>query len=142
MTKQNNAARAAVQAKPCPKLAPVAMPTAQQTMLAALAYVQNSLEHLARVRCEDEDWDDDDVDVDYAVDLALEHIKRLRASLPHDRDEFDRHWFMAAASINLSVRAFSRTDCYYYRSLKGLQKKFEVLVGAVEFAELEARHAA
>lgn len=142
MTKNKNAAQVAVQAELCPKLAPVGMPSTQQTMLAALAFVQSSLEWLVKTRLSDEEWDDDDVDVDYAVDLALEHIKGLRSNLPDDRDVFDRQWFMAAAAINLSVRAFSRTDCCYYRALTGVQQKFEVLVAAVEFAELEARHAA
>lgn len=132
---QIKAAQAAAQAELCPKLAPIGMPSMKQTMLASLAFVQASLERLVHIRCSDEDWDDSDVDVDYAVDLALRHIESLRRELPDDRDVFDRQWFMAAAAINLSVRAFSRADCHYYRALTGVQQKFEVLVAAVEFAE-------
>lgn len=135
MTSKKNAAQVAAQAEPCPKLAPVAMPTMKQMMLASLVWVQASLEGLVHIRCNDDEWDDNDVDVEYAVDLALEHIKSLRQDLPDDRDLFDRRWFMAAAAINLSVRAFSRTGCHYYRALTGVQKKFDVLVSAVEFVE-------
>lgn len=133
---KHNAASKAVQAKPCLKAPDTnALPTLRQTMLMALAIVQKSLEDLVDIRRKDEAWDDDDVDVDYAVGLALAHIKSLRANPPAGRNQFDHAWFMAAAAINLSVRVFSRTDCYYYRSLSGAKKRFEVLVAAVEFAE-------
>ncbi len=119
----------------------VALPTLKQAMLLAVAYAQHSLEHLVRVRLEDEDWDDDDADVDYAVELALDCIKRLREALPEDKSVFDRQWYQAAAAINLCARTFSRTDCYYSRSLAGVKQQFDVLVSAVEFVELEAEHA-
>lgn len=140
MTSQNNAAQVAAQAEPCPRLASVAMPTVKQMMLVSLAYVQHSLEGLVHIRCNDDEWDDNDVDIDCAVDIALDDIKLLRQDLPEDRHQFDRRWFMAAAAINLSVEAFRRTDCHYYRALTGVQKVLDVLVTAVEFSELEARH--
>lgn len=138
MNAQNNAARVAVQAKPCPKQADsVALPTWQQTMVTALTFVQYSLEGLARTRCNDKGWDDKDVDIDMAVDLALSQIKGLRANLPPNRDAFEIGWYMAAAVINLSVRAFSRPDCGYFRALESLQKYFEVLAATVEFVDEE-----
>lgn len=140
MNAQNNAARVAVQAEPCQKSSgAVALPSVKQTMLTALEFVQSSLEDLVRIRCADENWDEEDVDIDCAVDLALAHIKALRVQLPDDRNEFDRQWFMAAAAINLSVRAFSRTDCHYYRTLTGVRQKFDVLVATVEFVEWQAK---
>ena len=136
---KHNAASKAVQAKPCPKKPDAdALPTLRQTMLMALALVQESLEELLRIRCNDEAWDDDDVDVDYAVDLATEHIKSLRANLPDDRSKFDNRWFLAASAINLCVRSFSRKDCHYYRTLVGVKQQFEVLVEVVEFVGLRA----
>ena len=141
MTAKNNAARVAVKAKLSQKQADsIALPSWQQTMATALAFVQYSLEHLVRVRCKDDDWRDGDSDVDFAVDLALSNVQRLRASLPETRDEFDREWFMVAAAINLSVRAFSRPDCAYFRWLEAIQKQFEVLVAAVEFVDEEHRY--
>lgn len=141
MNTQNNAAQVAVMAEPCPKNAgAVILPTMQQTMLTALAFVQHSLEYLVRVRCDDMGWEDQDADIHYAVDLALEHIKGLRAELPADRDVFDRKWLMAAAAINLSVRSFSHPDSSYFRLLTFAQQQFEVLVAIVEFVDGEARH--
>lgn len=111
--------------------------TTKQAMLTALAFVQDSLERLEHIRFNDEAWDEKDVDVDYAVGLALVHIKSLRATLPSDRAVFDNQWFMAAAAVALSARTFSRTDCHYFRALASLQKKFEVLRAMVEFVALE-----
>lgn len=139
MPTKTNAASKVVQAKPCPKTADIeALPTMRQMMLLALEIVGNSLEAVALASRVDEAWNEDDVDVDYAVDLALTYVKSLRANLPEDINEFGRQWYMAASAINLSVRAFSRTDCYYYRSLVDAKKNFEVLVSVVEFAEKRA----
>lgn len=130
------------QAKPCPKqVAPIALPTWQQTMATALAFVQNSMEQLALIRCDDQNWDEVDVDVDFAVELALGHIKRMRADPPTVRSRFDDEWFKAAAAINLSVGAFSRQDSFYFRRLASVKKQFDVLVEAVEFAQEEECYA-
>ncbi len=127
------------QAKTCPKQADsIALPTWQQTMAAALAFVQNSMEQLVLIRIDDKEWDDGDVDVVWGVDLALAHIKRLRADLPTVRARFDDEWFKAAAAINLSVRVFSRPNSYYFRQLESVKNQFDVLVGAVEFVQEEA----
>lgn len=161
MTTKKNAARVAVGAKPCqkqPDLQPrdtldcialglplsavaQAMPTLQQTMVAALAQVQETLERLARIRFDDDEWSDTDVDVDCVVDLALAHVRRLRAELPSGRDAFEGLWFMAAAAINLGARAFSRPNTKYHRVLAGCQRQFEILAELVEFVDQQERDA-
>lgn len=162
MTTKKNAARVAVVAKPCqkqPDLQPrdaldcialglplsamtqaPSLPSADQAMLTAIAHVQHSLEHLVRVRCDDKEWDDKDVDVDFAVDLALTHIRRMREELPLDRSTFENRWHMAGAAINLGARSFSRPDSMYCHWLRSAQRQFEVLVEMVEFVDEEARY--
>lgn len=120
------------------KAAPAALPTWQQTMELALASAQLSMEELVRIRVGDEDWIEDDVDVDFAVNLALGHIKRLRADPPTGPGRFDREWFQAAAVINLSVATFSRQNCCFFRHLEYVKKQFEVLAEAVDFVAREA----
>lgn len=162
MTKPNNAARVAVGAKPCqkqPDLQPrdaldcialglplsaitQAMPTLQQTMLTALAFVQCTLEHLVCLyRDARRDGGDMEVDVNGAVELALEHVKRLRHAIPAQRPEFDREWLRAAAAINLAARSYAQTQTAYYRWLTAAQRQFEVLVEMVEFVDEGARSA-
>nr|WP_312379570.1 hypothetical protein [Delftia acidovorans] len=111
-------------------------------MLTAIAHIQHTLEHLMRVRYDDKDWDDKDVDVDFAVDLALSHIRLLRAELPLDRSTFENKWFMAGAAVNLGAQSFSRPSSLYYRWLTAAQRQFEVLVDLVAFVDEEACHAA
>ena len=124
------------------------LPSVDQTMLMAIAYVQHTLEHLVLVRREDEEWDERDFDVDLAMGLALAHVRLLRAELPLDRSTFDNRWFMAGAAVNLSVRTFSRPDSPYFYWLTDVQRQFETLAELVEFVDLqerdaqEARHAA
>lgn len=120
------------------QVTPMALPTWQQTMELALASVQRSMEQLVRMRLDDEDWSDDDVDVDFAVNMALSHIKRLRADPPTVPGSFDREWFQAAAVINLSVATFSRQDCSFANCLGYVKKQFEVLAEAVDFVVREA----
>lgn len=131
MTKQNNAARVAVQAKPCPN----------QAMQLAVQFLTHSLEHLMRVSYLDEAWgtEDGESEVDFAAELALCHVKRLGEKLPCSRDEFERDWYMAAAAINLSVKAFPRKNSHYFRVLEGAEKAFAVLAEAIEFADLEVK---
>lgn len=139
MNAQNNAARVAVQAEPCSKqAASLALPTWQQSMALALAYAQNSLEHLVQLRCDDEDWNEDDVDVDLAIDLALLKIKEIRANPPAGIEDFEHGWYMAGAAVNLGMHAFSRHDSAYFRWLESVQRQFHVLVAMVEFAQWQA----
>ncbi|MBL8356161.1 MAG: hypothetical protein JNM01_15190 [Delftia acidovorans] len=140
MTMNKNAARVAVAAEPCQKQPD--LPSADQAMLTAIAHIQHTLEHLVQVRYDDKEWDDKDVDVDFAVDLALSHIRLLRAELPLDRSTFENKWFMAGAAVNLGAQAFSRPSSLYYRWLTAAQRQFEVLVDLVAFVDEEACHAA
>lgn len=126
------------QAKPCPKATPLALPTWQQAMALALAFIESSMEQLVRIRIDDKNWSDSDVDVVCGVDLALAHIKRLRTDMPTDHARFDAEWFKAAAAINLSLRVFSRPDSYYFRQLESVKRQCDVLVDAVQFAKEEA----
>lgn len=143
MTQKNNAARVAVEAKPCPKHSDaIPMPSWQQVMLAALAFAQDSLEKLESASSIDKDLGDADVDVDvsFAMDLVLERIKRMRANLPTDRATFEVEWYAAGSVVNLSVRSFSRPASYYFRCLQSVQRLFEVFAPAVEFIERGERH--
>lgn len=141
-TKKPTASKA-VKAAACLKepTSTVTLPSMKQTMLTAVALVQQSLNGLARARIHDEEWSENDVDVDYAVRSIHECLDKLRDGLPDDRSIFDDQWFTAAAIINLCVSAFSRTDCLYYRLLTRVQKQFDVLVSVVEFVDEEAQHA-
>ncbi|EZP50529.1 hypothetical protein [Delftia sp. RIT313] len=161
MATQKNAARVAVKAKPCQKksdmqprdaldcialglpLSAVAqpMPTLQQTMLLVTSYVEWSLEEVIKERCKDVGWDDKDVDVDFAVDLALTHVRLLRAEIPLDRSTFESKWFMAGAAVNLAAKTFSRPDSLYYRRLIAARRQFEVLFELLDFFGAEVGHA-
>lgn len=123
------------------QVAPIALPTWQQTMAMALAFIQYSLEILERERLNDEQWADKDIDIDMAAQLTLMHVRHLRANPPATRKEFDAEWFMLTAPINLCVGAFSRPDSAYFRLLRFAQEQFGVLVAAVEFVDEEHRYA-
>lgn len=142
MATKRSTARVAEQAQPCPKQAvSTVLRTWQQTMQAALAYAQDSLERLDDAISSDLDWGDADVDADVclAMELALERIKRMRAYPPAERGAFEVEWYAAASVVNLSVRVFSRPDSFYFRCLESVQKLFEVLAPAVEFVDLQER---
>ncbi len=143
MNTKKTAASKAVKAAACLKkpTSMVTLPSMKQTMLTAVALVQQSLNGLERARIHDEEWSENDVDVDYAVRSIHECLDKLRDELPEHRDIFDQQWFTAASIINLCARTFSRTDCLYYRLLTRLQKQFAVLVSVVEFVDEEAQHA-
>ncbi|OWG19331.1 hypothetical protein KDK82_2816 [Delftia sp. K82] len=107
-------------------------------MRTALAFMQRSLEFLVRVAGEHDNTNYDDgtdADVELAVELALEHIRRLRAAGPMEREAFAQHWNMAAAAIRLGTLAYGRTDSTYYRMLGFVQQQFEVSVAMVEFVD-------
>lgn len=133
MATKRNAGRVAGPLQPDQEA--IAMPTFQQTMLTALAVAQDSLERLDAAIAIDKDWGGSDVeaDVSYSMDLILERVKGMRANLPTEVEAFDREWYGAASVVNLCVRAFSRTDAYYFRCLEAVQKLFEVFGDAVEF---------
>src|SRR5256885_5750166 len=74
---------AAQAASPQPPL----LPTWQQAMHASLGLVQSTLQQLIELMVDDPDRDDSEVDVDCAVELALEHIKRMGVQQHADRSE-------------------------------------------------------
>lgn len=131
MSVKKSAAHVALQ----PGRKAVSLPTWRQTVATALAVAQDSLERLDAAIAGDKDWGGSDVeaDVSYSMDLVLEQIKGMRADFPTEAEEFDRKWYEAASVVNLCVRAFSRTDTYYFRCLESVQKLFEVFGDTVEF---------
>jgi len=143
MATKKNAARVAVPAQLSQKA--IALPTWQQTMLTALDCARSLLEQLDAATARDTEWgvSDVDVDVSYAMELVLERIKRMRTNLPTERGVFEIEWYAAASVVNLSVRAFTRPDTYYFRLLESVQKMFEVFGTAVELVDLKrGRHGA
>jgi len=140
MATKKNSTRVKVPAQPSQKV--IALPTLQQTMLTALDCARSLLEQLdAAIAC-DMDWGLSEVDVDvcYAMELVLERIKRMRTNLPTERGMFEIEWYAAASVVNLSVRAFTRPDAYYFRLLESVQKMFEVFGTAVELVDLKRGH--
>lgn len=122
-------------AKPRARKAPAAArPTFEQMMALALAKAEDDLCRLVRTRCADEHWKDADSDVDYAVELALSHIRAMKERNFEDAAEFCLTWGHAGAAINLAAKAFSRTDCAYNRFLRDAARMFEQVGELVEFA--------
>lgn len=140
MATKKKANRMKVPAQPSQKA--IALPTLQQTMLTALDCARSLLEQLDAAIARDMDWglSDVDVDVSYAMELVLERIQRMRKNLPTERGMFEIEWYAAASVVNLSVRAFTRPDAYYFRLLESVQKMFEVFGTAVELVDLKRGH--
>lgn len=115
--------------------APAARPTFEQISALALDKAEEDIKRLVSIRCADEHWLDADTDVDYAVELALSHIRAMRAITFKDGAEFGLSWLKAGAAINLASRAFSRTGCAYERFLKDAAHMFTQLAELVEFAD-------
>ncbi|KAA9181986.1 MULTISPECIES: hypothetical protein [Delftia] len=112
----------------------VARPTFEQMMALALAKAEDDLDRLVRTRCADEYWKDVDADIDYAVELALGHIRSMKARNFEDAAEFCLTWGHAGAAINLAAKAFSRTDCAYGRFLRDAVHMFAQVAELVEFS--------
>lgn len=140
MAIKRNAGRVAATVQPSQKV--IALPTWQQTMLTALDCARSLLEQLDAAIARDKDWGVSEVDVDvcYAMELVLERIKRMRTNPPTERGMFEIEWYAAASVVNLSVRAFTRPDAYYFRLLESVQKMFEVFGTAVELVDLKRGH--
>ncbi|MBB1651687.1 hypothetical protein A9976_19835 [Delftia sp. UME58] len=121
-------------AKPRARKAPAAArPTFEQISALALDKAEEDIKRLVSIRCADEHWLDADHDVDYAVELALSHIRAMRTTAFKDGAEFSLSWLKAGAAINLASRAFSRTGCAYERCLKDAGRMFAQLAELVEF---------
>lgn len=86
-------------AKPRARKAPAAArPTFEQMIALALAKAEDDLGRLVRTRCADEHWRDADSDVDYAVELALGHIRSMKTRHFGDAAEFCLTWGHAGAA--------------------------------------------
>ncbi|MDR3018642.1 MAG: hypothetical protein LBV56_24690 [Delftia acidovorans] len=124
-----------VTTKPRARKAPAtARPTFEQMMALALAKAEDDLGRLVSTRCADEHWKDADSDVDYAVELALSHIRAMKDRNFEDAAEFCFIWGYAGAAINLAAKAFSRTDCAYSRFLRDTVHMFAQVGELVEFS--------
>ena len=113
--------------------ATAALPTFQQVVALALGKAVSDLRRLIEIRCSDEQWDDADVDVDFAVELALTHIERMKELRFDAYDDFNHQWFKAAAAVNMGKKLFSRQDCWYSQSLAGTCSMFDQMAGLIEF---------
>lgn len=140
MATKRDTGRVAATVQPSQKV--IALPTWQQTMLTALDCARSLLEQLDAAIARDKDWGVSEVDVDvcYAMELVLERIKRMRTNPPTERGMFEIEWYAAASFVNLSVRAFTRPDAYYFRLLESVQNMFEVFGTAVELVDLKRGH--
>lgn len=90
-----------------------------------------------QIRCEDEQWSDDDVHVDFAVELALMHIRRLKTEAISDSSRFLSEWFRAGAAIELGREVFSRDACHYRWSLETTCAMFTQVADLIEFVGRE-----
>lgn len=111
----------------------VARPTFEQMTALALDRAEERLTWLISIRCEDEAWNDDDVNVDFAVELALMQIRRMKTEVVSDSSGFLTQWFRAGAAIELGCKAFSRDACHYRWSLESTCAMFTQVAGLVEF---------
>ena len=76
-------------------------------MHASLGLVQSTLKQLIELMTDDPDRDDSEVDVDCAVELALEHIKRMSDQQHADRYAFEVEWVKATAALRLAPVSYT-----------------------------------
>ena len=110
------------------------LPTFQQMLVLAFEVVGDHLAMLDRIRIEDKDFPSEDAYVEYGVQLATLHLTNMRAKHYANRADFDEDWFMALAPLELGLKAVSRPDSYYGRTLKATCLVMDRLVTLVEFA--------
>ena len=114
---------------------PPLLPTWRQAMHASLGLVQNTLQQLIELMVDDPDRDDSEVDVDCAVELALEHIKRMSVQQHADRYAFEVEWIKATAALRLAQGAFGRPESRFGLRLKDAIQQLEMLPELVEFVD-------
>lgn len=112
-----------------------ALPSLKQVIALSITKATSDLQRIVEMRSTDEHWDDDDVHVDFAVELALTHIERMKTMAFEGEGDFSYEWFKVAGALNLGLQTFSRKDCAYFRMLKGACGMFNHLAGLVEFTE-------
>ncbi|MBB6579585.1 hypothetical protein HNP33_003699 [Comamonas odontotermitis] len=94
------------------------MPKSGQLAEMFLTIAADKLKSLQSIRENDEQWTEADVNVDFAIDLAVDHIRAMTSRGFNDSGVFVVDWYKAAAAVELSLSAFSRPSCWYGRSLK------------------------
>lgn len=95
MTKQNNAARVAVQAEPCPNQA---ASKAVQAMVKAIRALAN--ENLWTA-----DWCEFNTEVDNVCALAIKNLKGIRVIEVVSSEQFFSEWDMSLSAVRLMQRA-------------------------------------
>lgn len=121
--------------RPKAEASKAALPTFQQVIALALAKAEQNLRRLIEIRCNDERWADADVDVDFAVELALTHLERMKAMSFENYNGLDYEWFKVAAALKLGKKQFSRPDCNYSRTLESTCNMFDQMAELFEFVE-------
>lgn len=140
MASRKNATLEAAQAQPC--LEPSVWPTWQQAMHVSLAMVESLLVSLTHACHGQRGHNARQFEVECAVELALAHIRRMRADPPADHAVFEQQWRMAASAVQLAGKAFKLPRSRYGRSLKGMRLHFDLLKDLVERVEVRGRRAA
>lgn len=106
-------------------LSTTTLPTFHQFVSLAVAKAEKDLECICRVRTSDQDWSDGDDDVDWAVELALDQVRRIKGVQFASYSAFAREWCKVRAVLYLGTKAHSRTDSAYVRFLNGACGMFE-----------------
>lgn len=140
MASRKNVTPEAAQAQPC--LEPATWPTWQQAMHVSLAMVESLLVSLTHACHGQRGHNARQFEVECAVELALAHIRRMRADPPADHAVFEQQWHMAASAVQLAGKAFKLPRSRYGRSLKGMRLHFDLLKDLVERVEVRGRRAA
>ncbi|WP_336694773.1 hypothetical protein [Delftia acidovorans] len=143
MTSRKNTAGAAVQAQPLPKRSPAAKPSdwpsAWQAMHVCLVVIEGRLVTLAEVCGKKPDRKARQFDVECAVELALAHIRRMRAHPPESHQAFEQQWHLASCAIELADGAYRFPRSRYGRLLKRTRWHFDLLRDLVERVEWHHR---
>lgn len=143
MTSRKNTAGAAVQAQPLPKrpqaARPSDWPSAWQAMHVCLVVIEGRLVTLAEVCGKKPDRKARQFDVECAVELALAHIRRMRAHPPESHQAFEQQWHLASCAIELADGAYRFPRSRYGRLLKRTRWHFDLLRDLVERVEWQHR---
>lgn len=103
----------------------------------ALEVAEHELKGLETTRANDEHWDDADIFTDMSVELALNHVQRMKTQGFGPVDDFCWELSKAGAPLSLAVDSFSRKDCMYMRRLHAAVHMFEKLTELVRFTSPE-----
>ena len=113
MTKKNNAAQVAVQAKPCQKKAVTGgslLPSEHQVMHAACLMVADSLQQAIKAATDPAEWRDEYHDAISAVEAALNIVQNLKTGVSSALENYEEAWWRATSVARLAMDAFPN-DC-------------------------------